>query len=195
VGSALLVVVLVPIVQVGLGYLSGSTSSPWFWLVGTPVAYLLLGGLAAFSAVGGLPAPLARSRGIRTAAVGGLLAGLFAALLTAALVFLAIHGAQTRPAQPSRVPDGLGIFVLIFFFVPAALMVNLFGVALSPLGGLLGGSLRASISHVDQTAQQPSGSRESSAVWFAMIVLAAALALLAGAAGLILSTGAFPAAR
>src|ERR1700680_5343038 len=56
--SALPWIVLLPLAQAGLGYLSARSSSPWYWLVGTPLSYLLIAMLAAFGACGGLaPVP------------------------------------------------------------------------------------------------------------------------------------------
>lgn len=191
--SLVLCTVLVPLAQIGLGYLSFRTTSPWFWLVGTPLAYLLIGGLTALYATGGLSAEQARGRGPQLAVIGCLLGGLVAALLVVAYILFAVHAFQTQPPQPSRAPPGLAIFIIIFFFVPAFLAINLLGVALAPLGGLLGGSFRAGTTGTDWPGDGLSGPHVSSRVWIVIVVVAAILALLVGAVALVLSTGAFSA--
>jgi hypothetical protein len=192
--SLVLCAVLVPLLQIGLGYLSFWAASPWFWLAGTPIAYLLIGGLGAFCVTGGLPASLARGRGAQLAVIGCLLGGFIAALMVAAIVINTIHTAQTQPPQPSRGIPGLGFIIIIFVFVPAFLVVNLLGVALAPLGGLAGGSLKATMLQGVQSALAPVGQQEpTSRTWIVAIIIAVGLAILIGVAGLWLTTGAFSA--
>src|SRR5260370_4017914 len=45
-------IVLLPLTQASLGYLSARVPSPWYWLIGTPLCYLLISALAAFCASG-----------------------------------------------------------------------------------------------------------------------------------------------
>ncbi len=95
--ALVLCTVLVPLIRIGLGSLSLWTASPRFWLVGTPLAYLLIGGLGALHATGGLSAEQARGRGAQLAVIGCLLGGLVAVLLVAAVVLSAINASQTQP--------------------------------------------------------------------------------------------------
>ncbi|HEV8193430.1 MAG TPA: hypothetical protein VGP82_18360 [Ktedonobacterales bacterium] len=78
--------------------------------------------------------------------------------------------------------------------MPAFLGVNLLGVALAPLGGLLGGTLRAHVRRGDRPTLAPAGQQEPpSRIWVAAIIITVVPALLIGIAGLWLSTGAFSA--
>ena len=191
--SLVLCTVLVPLAQIGLGYLSFRTTSPWFWLVGAPLAYLLIGGLTALYATGGLSAEQARGSGALLAVIGCLLGGLVAALLVVAFILFGVHAFQTQPPQPSRAPAGLAILVIFFFFVPAFLAINLLGVALAALGGLLGGSFRARTTGTNWPGDGLPDAHVSSRAWIVVVVVAVILALLVGAVALVLSTGAFSA--
>jgi hypothetical protein len=195
--AVVLCIFLLPLAQAGVGYLALFASWPWFWLVGTPIGYLLIGGLGAFCAVGGLAAAQARSRGALLATLGGVGGALVAALIVAAIVIHALNVAQTQPdpASRSRGIPGLEIIVILFVFVPAFVVVNLFGVALAPLGGLLGGTLRANARQGGQPVPESPAGQEQSRAWIVAVVIGVTLAMLAGVATLVLITGAFPAVR
>ena len=142
--SALPWIVLLPLAQAGLGYLSVRSSSPWFWMIGTPLCSLLIGVLAASRASGGLAPGQARTRGVRLGLIAGMGGAVLAGLLVALLLIWVLHAAQVNPPSASRLPGpGLALFVLFFWFVPFFLLLNLLGIALAALGGLLGGALRA----------------------------------------------------
>ena len=137
-------IVLLPLAQAGLGYLSARSSSPWSWLVGTPLCSLLICVLAAFCASGGLAPVQARRRGAHIGLIAGIGGAVLAALMAALLLIWLLHAAQAHPPSASRLPGpGLALFALFFWFVPLFLLLNLLGIALAPLGGLLGGSLRS----------------------------------------------------
>ena len=154
-------IVLLPLAQAGLGYLSVRSSSPWSWLVGTPLCYLLIGVLAAFCASGGLAPGQARTRGACISLIAGIGGAVLAALIVALLLIRVLHAAQVHPPSASRLPGpGLALFALFFWFVPFFLLLNLLGIALAPLGGLLGGSLRSQVKQEDQAAQEWSGEQK-----------------------------------
>ncbi len=180
--SLVLCVVLIPLLQVGLGYISIERMLPLPWFFGTPIVHLLIGGLGAFCATGGFPASPARGRGARLAVIGSLLGTFVAALIVAGYVILWAHDlqAQPPPAHPSRISTSpaLGIFIIAFFFGPWFLMANLLGGGLAALGGILGGTLRAAISPEDTHAEELPGKGTSSISVALMIVLAAALPIL-----------------
>jgi len=195
--SALPWIVLLPLAQAGLGYLSTRSTSPWSWLVGTPLSYLLIAMLAAFCACGGLAPVQARRRGASVGIIAGLGGAVLAALIAALLIILLLHDAQAHPPSASRLPGpGLALLALFFWFVPLFLTLNLLGIALAPLGGMLGGSLRSQMKQAGQSAQEWPGERERARPWRmdmrAAIVIAVLLALLMGVAFIVLTLGAFP---
>jgi hypothetical protein len=193
--SALPWIVLPPLTQAGLGYLSARSSSPWYWLVGTPLSYLLIAMLAAFCACGGLAPLPARRRGARVAVIAGLGGAVLAALIAALLIILLLHDAQVHPPSASRLPGpGLALLALFFWFVPLFLMLNLLGIALAPLGGMLGGSLRSQVKQAGQSAQEWPGEREQATpgrVGMLATIIAVLLALLMGVAFIVLALGTF----
>ena len=85
--STLLWIVVLPLSQAGLGYpvwgQSVRSSSPWPWLVGTPLCSLLIGVLAASRASGGLAPVQARTRGAHIGIITGIGGAVLAALLVA----------------------------------------------------------------------------------------------------------------
>ena len=195
--SVALCIVLLPLAQAGLGYLSGRGQSPWYWLAGTPVCYFLISGLGAFCAAGGLVPVRARRRGALIATIAGIGGAVMAALIVALLITWFLHDAQAHPPAASRLPGrGLALFVLFFWFVPLFLGLNLLGIALAPLGGMLGGYLRAHLKHGGQSAQEWSGEQERGrprrVSVLAVVIIAALLAILLGVAFIVLTLGAFP---
>jgi hypothetical protein len=212
--------VLVPLAQAGLGYAAIRTSSPWFWLAGTPIAYLLIGGLGAYSTTGGLPAARARDRGALLGVIGGASGAVVATLVMAAILVVLFNQANhaLRPSPDSNYwygsswyasgwygnGPGLGLFGLglLLLFVPAFVGLNLLGIGLSTVGGLVGGTLRASGRRaggerlVQESLAGPAGQDRrtgTSRRWIAVVAVAATLAVLVVVAGLVLTTGAFPA--
>jgi hypothetical protein len=193
----LLCLVVLPLAQAALGYCAQRTSWPWVWLAGTPIAYLLIGGLGAFGAAGGLATAPARERGALLGSIGGVGGAAVAALVTAAIILRALHTPQ--PPLSHLGPSGpafLGLLVL-FVFVPAFVGVNLLGITLATLGGLLGGTLRAIMRRragARPTREFPAPP-ERARLWIVAMVIALTLSILAGIAALVLSSGAFPAIR
>jgi hypothetical protein len=185
--------VLIVLAQAGLGYVATRSSWPWFWLVGTPIGYLLIGGLGAFCAAGGLRAPPARSRGALLGTIGGISGAVVAALMTAAILIWDLRAPQTPPSHLGPSGPGFLILAVIFLFAPAFLGVNLFGIALSTLGGLLGGTLRANLQRGDRPLWESPRGQERANLWIVAVAIAVALAILAGVAALVLSSGTFPA--
>ncbi len=195
--SVALCVVLIPLAQVALGYLSGLGQSPWYWLAGTPLCYLLICGLGAFCAVGGLVPVLARRRGALIGVIAGIGGAVVSALIVALLIIRFLNDFKAHPPSGSRLPGpGLGLVVLFFWFVPLFLGLNLLGIALAPLGGLCGGYLRAHLKQEGQSAQEWPGERERARPWgmgvLAVGIIAALLAILMGVAFIVLTFGAFP---
>src|SRR5262249_7847816 len=111
-GCVLLWLVVLPLAQAALGYCAQRTAWPWVWLVGTPIAYLLSGGLAAFGATDGLATAPARERGALLGSIGGVSGAVVAALVTAVIVLWALQTPQPPPSHlgPSG-PAFLGLLV------------------------------------------------------------------------------------
>lgn len=190
-------IVLLPLTQAGLGYLSVRGSSPWYWLIGTPVCYLLISGLAAFCASGGLAPVRARKRGSLIGTIGGLGGAVVAALIAVLVIILSLHDAQAHPTPTSHFPggSGLALFGLFFVIVPLFLVLNLLGIALAPLGGMLGGYLRARLPRGSQSRKEWPAEQELArpqGVVLAVVIIAGLLAILMGVAFIVLAFGAFP---
>jgi hypothetical protein len=191
----LLCMVLVPLAQAALGYCALRSSWPWFWLAGTPIAYLLIGGLGAFCAAGGLaPAP-ARGRGALLGTIGGSSGTLVAALVTAAIILWMLQTPQPPPSHLGPSGPAFLALIVLFLLVPAFVGVNLLGIALATLGGLLGGTLRANRRRGARTVGELWGGQERAHPWIVAVIIVVTLAILAGVAALVLSSGAFPAIR
>lgn len=195
--SVALCIVLLPLAQAGLGYLSEGGQSPWYWLVGTPMCYFLISGLCAFCAAGGLVPVRARRKGSLIGTIAGIGGAVMAALIVALMIIWFLNGAQVHPPSASRLPGrGLTLFILFFWFVPLFLGLNLLGIALAPLGGMLGGYLRARLKQGGQSAQEWSGEQERARPWgvsvLAVAVIAVLLAILLGVAFIVLTLGSFP---
>ena len=190
-------IILLPLIQAGLGYLSVRSSSPWYWLVGTPLCSLLIFVLAAFRATGGLAPPQARKKGTRIGIISGIGGSVLAALIVALLIAWLLHDIQAHPPSASRLPGpGLALVALFFWFVPLFLMLNLLSIALAPLGGMVGGHLRSQVKQEGQPAREWTGEWEragpSRVGIFAVIIIAVLLALGTGIAFLVLTLGVFP---
>ncbi|HEX8983045.1 MAG TPA: hypothetical protein VF792_09770 [Ktedonobacterales bacterium] len=194
-GVVLLCLVAIPLAQAGLGYAAVHASWPWYWLAGTPLAYLLIGGLAAFLAVGGLPAAVARSLGARLGAIGGISGAVVATLVTAAFILWELKAPQPAPSHLGPGGPAFLILVVLFLFGPAFVVVNLVGVASAMLGGLLGGALRAAIQRGGMSLPESVGDQGRTRAVRVIGVIVVALALLAGVAALLLSSGTFTVIR
>ena len=194
--SVALSIVLLPLTQAGLGYLSERSQSPWYWLVGTPMCYLLISGLGAFCATGGLVPVRARRRGSLIGIIAGIGGAVMAALIVTLIIIWFLHDARAHPAPASRLPGpGLALFILFFWFVPVFLGLNLLGIALAPLGGMFGGYLRSHLKQEGQSVQEwPVGQERARPLRAVVltVIIAVLLAILMGVAFIVLTLGAFP---
>jgi hypothetical protein len=205
-------IVLVPLSQVAVAYLGARGASLLPWLVGTPVCYFLIGGLGAFTTVSGLVPSRARSKGAWVGFIAGISGACSALLIVAAFIIWnfaispqaaslfhpqagvmprALYFGMTMPGSPR-----VWLALALIFFVPIFLGVNLFGIGLAPLGGMLGGYLRARVStqsatQLEQTCDQALA--QSGRGILAIIIVAVLLAIMVIAAGLLYAAGAFPA--
>lgn len=112
------------------------------------------------------------------------------------LIIWMLHDAQVHPSTISRLPGpGLALFALFLWFVPLFLMLNLLGAALAPLGGMLGGHVRALLKQEGPSVQERPGEQERARPWRggmrAAILIALLLAFLMGIAFVVLTLGAF----
>jgi hypothetical protein len=145
-------IILVPLAQIALWYLSRRWGSTII-IVGTPLAYYLIGWVGAFATVRDLVPAQARKRGalvgLITGIVGACSAGLMIAVPVVRNFILAqadLHtNVNTIPrlpvitsVAPPPIPAQLIVAVLLFFFVG----INLAGIAAAPIGGMHGGNVR-----------------------------------------------------
>lgn len=193
--SVVFCLVAIPLAQAGLGYAAVHASWPWYWLAGTPLAYLLIGGLGGFLAVGGLIPVVARSLGARLGLEGGASGAIVATLVTTVLILWQLKAPQPAPSHLGPSGPAFLTLVVLFLFGPVFLVVNLVGVASAMLGGLLGGALRAAIQRGEMSLPESAGNQGRTRAVVVIGVIVVALALLAGAAALLLSRGTFPAIR
>lgn len=195
--SIALCIVLIPLTQAALGYLSGLGQSPWYWLAGTPMCYLLICGLGAFCAAGGLVPVHARRRGSLIGVIAGIGGAVLSALIVAVLIMRFLNDFKAHPPAGSRLPGpGLALALLFFWFVPLFLGLNLLGIALAPLGGMLGGYLRGHFEREGESAQEWPDEGVRARPWregvIAAVIIAVLLAILMGVAFVVLTFGAFP---
>lgn len=189
-------IVLLPLTQASLGYLSARVPSPRYWLIGTPLCYLLISALAAFCASGSLMRRRACRRGSLIGTIGGLGGAALVALITALFIAWSLHTAQAYPTPRSRFPSGPGLALLgLFILVPLFLVLNLLGIALAPLGGMLGGYLRAHLFRASRSEQEWAAEQERARLWgvvLVVVLIAGLLAILMGVAFIVFASGAFP---
>ncbi|HEY7342915.1 MAG TPA: hypothetical protein VH591_18725 [Ktedonobacterales bacterium] len=205
-------IILVPLSQIGVAYLGGRWASLLPWLVGTPICYFLIGGLGAFATVSGLVPAQARKRGARVGLTAGISGACSSVLILAAIVIWnfailpqsalvlhpqtgvmprALYFGMTMPGSPR-----VWLALALIFFVPIFLGVNLLGIGLAPLGGMLGGYLRARVSPQSATLPGQAGEQalaRSGRGTLVITIIAVLLAILIMAAGLLFVTGAFAA--
>lgn len=193
--SVLLCLVLLPLAQAGLGYAAIRAPSPSIWLAGTPLAYLLIGGLGGLSATGGLAPTAARRRGAGVGAVGGLSGAVVATLVTAAFIVWELTTPQPLPSHLGSGSPAFLTMIVLFLFGPAFLVVNLLGVASAALGGLCGGALRTAMQRDERPLPFAAGEPDRARGAVVIGVIAVTLAILADVATVLLSGGAFPALR
>ncbi|MGE5333394.1 MAG: hypothetical protein ACM3N4_01720 [Nitrososphaerota archaeon] len=166
-------IILVPPVQLVLGYFGGHGGSVLLWVVGTPIAYFVIGALGAFATVSDPNPAEARRRG----SFVGLMTGIAGACSSAAILAAIAAWNILAPSQPqsslhlyagytSGMPRLFSfamtmpgsphawLVLILIFFVPLFLGVNLLGSGLAPLGGMLGGYLRARFAQRGQLAQE-----------------------------------------
>ncbi len=209
-------IVLVPLSQIGMVFIDGhGTLLPW--LVGTLACYFLIGGLGAFATVSGLVPAQASSRGVWVGFVTGI-SGACSAVLIVGAIAVGYIIAPTQPTSLSHPQIGVmprisygammgPVFppiVAVLILLPVFLGANLFGIGLAPLGGMLGGYLRARVSphrialpeQADDQVVAPSGRG------ILVIIGVALLMAIIVAAGILMfniialaphNTGAFPA--
>lgn len=204
-------IVLVPLSQVAVAYLGAPGGTFLGWVVGTPVCYFLIGGLGAFTTVSSLVPARARSRDAWVGFVAGISGACAAGLIVAAI---AVWDLVTSPQSASLLHPQVGVaphvfnavssgpwlrFPLIWAIVlllPFFLGVNLLGVGLAPLGGMLGGYLRARVSPPSATLPEQPGEQalaRSGRGILVIIIVAILLAIFIMIAGLLFFTGAFAA--
>jgi hypothetical protein len=205
-------VILVPLSQLGVAYLGGRGGSLMGWLVGTPICYFLIGGMAAFTTVSGLVPAQARGRGAWVGFTAGISGACSAVLIVAAFViwnfaaspqsaFLlhpqagvmprALYFGMTMPGSPR-----VWLALALIFFVPIFLGVNLLGIGLAPLGGMLGGYLRTRVSAQSATPLGQPGEQavaQSQRRILVIAIVAILLAVTVTIAGLLFFTGTFAA--
>jgi len=103
------------------------------------------------------------------------------------------HVFYTMSSGPSfKIP----LVVVVILLLPFFLGVNLLGVGLAPLGGMLGGYVKARISPQRATLPEQTGeqlSARSGSGILVMAIIAILLAVIVTAAGLLYVTGAFAA--
>jgi hypothetical protein len=204
--------VLLPLIQAGLWYLSPRVYislrwlpgwyraiivfpyglAPSLWTIGTPLSYLLICGMSAFYATGGLDRIQAWKKGALVGTMGGI-GGVILATLTLAVLFfwfLQTTGAQVRadctlhPVHYCGMGFGWTVVILLSLTVRPFPAINLLGLTLATLGGVLGGHFRAGRLKGDRPAQEwpgekaqaKTGSREVLVV----VIIAALLATLLG---------------
>lgn len=205
-------IVLVPLSQIGMAFLGARGASLLPWLVGTPICYFLIGGMGAFTMVSGLISAQARKRGTRVGLAAGISGACSSVLILAAIVIWnfaippqsalllhpqagvmprALYFGMTMPGSPR-----VWLALALIFFVPIFLGVNLLGVGLAPLGGMLGGYLRSRVSPHGAALLEQTGEQEvarSGRGLLVITIIAILLAIIVTAGGLLYFTGAFPA--
>ena len=192
--SLALCIILLPLTQAALGYLSARSQSPWYWLAGTPISYFFICGVAAFCVAGGVAPIQARKRSVQIGAFASIGGAVMTALIATLLIAWSLNDSRLHP-MPSRLPGpGLALFVLFFWFVPLFLGTNLLGIALGVLGGMFGGFLRTQMGQGSQPVREQPGEQEPTwrVMALAVVIVTALLAILMGVAFIVLVLGAFP---
>lgn len=204
-------IILAPLSQIGMAFLGARGASLLPWLVGTPICYFLIGGVAAFTTVSDLVPAQARTRGAWVGFVAGISGACSSVLILAAIV---VWNFATLPQAASLFHPQVGVaphvfnavfsgpwlriplIVIIVLFLPFFLGVNLLGLGLAPLGGMLGRYLRARVSPPSATLPVQTDEQEVAASGRGILVItivAILLAIFIMAAGLLLFTGTFAA--
>lgn len=203
-------IILVPLSQIVVAFLGADGGTLMGWLVGTPICYFLIGGVGAFATVSGLVPAQARTRGAWVGLMAGISGACSAVLIVAAF---AVWDIVATPKSTSLLHPQTGavlrlfyiasgpsfeipLIVVIILLLPFFLGVNLLGIGLAPLGGLLGGYLRARISPPGATQLEQAGKQEvarSRRGILVITIIAVLLAILIMAAGLMFITGTFAA--
>jgi hypothetical protein len=204
-------VILVPLSEIGVAFLGAPGGSLLPWLVGTPICYFLIGGLGAFTTVSGLVPARARSRGAWVGFVAGICGVCSAGLIVAAF---AVWALAASPQSAALLHPQVGVaphvfdavfsgsslrfplIAIIVILLPIFLGVNLLGVGLAPLGGMLGGYLRALISPPATMIPEQTGGQAAAQSGRGVLVITIAailLAVIVTIAGLLYFTGDFAA--
>src|SRR5690242_6519943 len=104
-----LCVILLPLAQAGFWMLSLRMSSPWYWLAGTPLSYLIIAGVGAFCMTGELTRAQAGSRGALVGVLAGSGGAVSATLVLAVIVAVEqshfLHGSASGAAAQQVVPS------------------------------------------------------------------------------------------
>ncbi|HKW20200.1 MAG TPA: hypothetical protein VJO13_02405 [Ktedonobacterales bacterium] len=184
-------IIPVPLAQIALWSLGGSEGVTLIWLAGTPLAYFLIGGVTAFTTVSGLIPAQARARGAWVGFIAGI-SGACSAVVVAVAFAVWYISAPTQPtslAHPqssamARIsyaammgPVFPPIIVFLFVLLPLFLGANLFGIGLAPLGGMLGGYLRARVSPHQAALLEQTGDQAlaHSGRWILVVIIGAVL--------------------
>ncbi|HEY1390937.1 MAG TPA: hypothetical protein VGF38_20545 [Ktedonobacterales bacterium] len=202
-------IILVPLTQIGVAFLGAPGGTFLGWVVGTPVCYFLIGGLGAFTTVSGLVPVRARSRGAWVGFVAGISGACSAGLIVAAVAVWALAASpQSASLLHPQVGGAPHVFYtvssgsslrfslveIIVILLPFFLGVNLLGVGMAPLGGMLGGYLKARISPRSATLPEQTDERAVAQPRRGILVItiiAILLAILITTAGLLYFTGDF----
>ena len=210
-------IVLIPLTQLGVDYLGAPGGTLIGLLVGPPACYFLIGGLAAFTTVSGLVPAQARSRGAWVGFIAGI-SGACSAVLIAAAFAVWYIATPTQPTslsfpQSSVMPrmsyaammgPSFPPILVILILLPLFLGGNLFGIGLAPLGGMLGGYLRARVGPYRAVLPEQTGDQAlaHSGRWILVVIIGAVLLAVIVVAILLAiniialaphTTGAFPA--
>jgi hypothetical protein len=177
-------IVLVPLSQVAVAYLGGRWGSLIGWAVGTPICYFLIGGMAAFITVSGLVPAQARGRGAWVGFIAGISGACSAGLIVAAVAVWSIaippqsasllHPQASLMPRLSYIATWAPIFppvVIIILLLPFFLGVSVLGIGLAPLGGMLGGYLRARVSPHRRALPEQAGDQVVAPSWRGILVI------------------------
>src|SRR5690348_5868954 len=193
-------IVLIPLTQTGADYLGGRWGSLTGWVIGPLPCYFLVGGLAAFTTVSGFVPAQARGRGAWVGFIAGICGAGSSVLIAAALAvwYIATPTQPTSLSHPqmSAIPHisyaamMAPVFppiLVVVILLPLFLGANLFGIGLAPLGGMLGGYLRARVSPHRAALPEQTGDQAlaHSGRWILAIIIGVVLLVVIVAAMLL----------
>lgn len=142
IGFGLFLGIVLALVETTLGWLGEQFSSPWWWLVGTPVCFLLFPTLCALL----FAEPRETSQQKLRAYAAGLLTGVFGAILGSSILITwtlttSLSGSLVRAA-------------VLFVFIPLVVILNfssclILGLVGGVLGKRIGGALRSARCNIE----------------------------------------------